>query len=256
LYRRRGLALDHLGRSSDDDFAHAEALGAMDGATWLQRGQLDAGRGRLDRALADFAAAVKAGADDPRAWYWQALIRLHQGDGAGYRAVCRDMLRRFEKSTEEDAPGWTAWTCCLGPDAGVSLLTVQVLENEARLRRRTGPSKELPRALPERTFLSPLAKAEPAVPYRRGKFEDVTKLPGPDAKERPHAVDLATYHLFRAMACCRLGRKEEARRLLDQAVKDVGAEKDLPWDRELEFRLLLREAKQELNKKAGPLGPS
>src|SRR5262249_10417997 len=69
---------------------------------------LDAARGglgwadlaRLPEASADFTEVVRRAPDEREAWCLYALLRVNDGDAAGYRRACAALLERQEKSDD------------------------------------------------------------------------------------------------------------------------------------------------------------
>src|SRR5262249_1429217 len=75
----------------------------------FRRGHAWAELGKWRKAQADLAAARDGGPHDVRCWYLGAVVHLAQGDRAGYRRLCRDMLARFGTDVDmnREAVFWT-----------------------------------------------------------------------------------------------------------------------------------------------------
>jgi tetratricopeptide (TPR) repeat protein/tRNA A-37 threonylcarbamoyl transferase component Bud32 len=104
-----------------------EALAHYDRAVELRPDSTPAlfGRGRfllrlglLEEAARDFERAFELRRpSDPSLWLFHALLRLHRGDAAGYRQVCRAMLDHFQEPAEPTLAQWMIRTCSLAPKA-------------------------------------------------------------------------------------------------------------------------------------------
>src|SRR5262249_8368826 len=89
---------------------------------WLDHARRGLVRAELDRwpeASADFAEVVRRAPDEREAWCLYALLRVNDGDTAGYRRACAALLERQEKNDDPRNAYLTAWTCVLSPDADV-----------------------------------------------------------------------------------------------------------------------------------------
>jgi tetratricopeptide (TPR) repeat protein len=210
-------------------------------AGWEARAEVLARLGQYDRAAADYARALALGEDGalpPGTAYRLALVRLAAGDAAGYREVCAAVLRRAAQSDELEA-GY-ALVLVLAPDApGVR----ENLRRAERMQAELGQAKAVPLPLPtwgwtegEGPFLVG------ALAYRAGPDHDrdavrllTEAVAAAKDKRHPSAA------LFLALAHHRLGDDREARRWLYRAEEWLAADPG-PWDRELEERLLFREA--------------
>jgi serine/threonine protein kinase/WD40 repeat protein/tetratricopeptide (TPR) repeat protein len=207
---------------------------------WVQRGWVYADMGQWDKAAADFAKATQCKQADEEAWYSRAMLQLRDGNQAGYREVCSDMLKRFDESA--------AWTCMLAPNSGAdpARLVDLVEKRLAKSSRDHGHITQLGAAL-----------------YRAGRFEDAIKrlTEATELTAHPYRTNMLHTYFFLAMAHERLGHNAEARRWLDkasQATEEVlkpSAEQSqkfsmaagaIPpnWARKLTLQLLRREAEQ------------
>src|SRR5262249_41746176 len=87
-----------------------------------------------ERAADDASQAVTLGADDQRAWYWQAVAQLRRGDGAGYSRTCASVRERFRKSEDPATLRAVLRTCLLGPGGaeGAGDWLVELARNAGR----------------------------------------------------------------------------------------------------------------------------
>lgn len=89
---RRGQALERLDGLQLERLPRGAELRVL-------RGELRAGRGRLDEAVSDFSAVLALSAAPPavveRALYGRGSCRSRLGDAAGARADLREVIRRF-----------------------------------------------------------------------------------------------------------------------------------------------------------------
>jgi WD40 repeat protein/predicted Zn-dependent protease len=189
---------------------------------------------KWNEAAADFSRAMDRGTSSADVWRQHALVRLAAGDADGYRKLCARLVRRHGDSTDAAVVRTVAWTCALSADAGVDLQPLlQWAESAAAAQPNSRP------------FLQTLA----ALLYRSGQFEAAVrrfeaaqKLPGEDG--RLHEL------LFLALAHQRLGHADEAKKRLEQAVREMEKPpRPLPWEQRLELTLLRREAQQLLGGK-------
>src|SRR5262249_40358964 len=123
----------------------------------LERGQLFARRGELDKAVADFDKAfARIKPADPLSWYQCALLRLERGDAAGYARLLADMQAHFAQTRSVDASIFLVRACTL-PSKTVG--------DTARLLQL---AKQIEKARPKDTaFLATSGLAH----YRGGEYE-------------------------------------------------------------------------------------
>jgi WD40 repeat protein/tetratricopeptide (TPR) repeat protein len=252
--RQRADAYLHLGER-ERALADGDALVARlpkDPASWDDRAEILARLGQHDRAAADFASSLALREDGwipPKTSYRLALVRLLAGKAAAYRDLCAAVQPLAARNDALDAD--SARVFLLGPDVpGVS----EVLAGAERARAQAILETAQP-LLPERLdWLLDWAAEDGtflvgALAYRAGPEHDHDAL-----RLLTDAVDLAgdkghpSAALFLALAHHRLGDDREARRWLYRAEEWMAADA-APWDRELEQRLLYREAEAALREK-------
>ena len=87
--------------------------------------------GRWDEAQAEIGRAAEL--DPGNQWYMfhASVLQLRAGDLAGYRRVCREMLKRFGDTRKPEVAERTAKTCLLAPDAVADLAPVLTLADRA-----------------------------------------------------------------------------------------------------------------------------
>jgi len=247
----RGLVYGHFGQyeKAIADYSRAIELKSQNPDIWKDRAECYAESGRWKEATADYARAVGVNKDAVNPWNSQALTCVQQGDGAGYRKLCTDMLEQFGSSKKPEAAYLTVWTCVLAADAVASwkaplqLAEKAVADNPKDYRALNRHGAALYRAGQYREALKRLTEAEAA--YR-------------PADEKLHAI--AYNWLFLAMAQQRLGHVEEAGKWYAKATQ--GIDREMPkrpegpvaspshWNRRLTLQLLRREVEELLSKNA------
>jgi serine/threonine-protein kinase len=213
---------------------------------WRARCNIFAHRRQWRLATAEYA---KLASLVNQAFSWsdqglQATALLGGGDTAGYRKACAAMLERFKDTQDAWAASGTAQTCTLAPDAVPHFAVPLRLARLAVERQAQTPA-----------FKQTLA----AVLYRAGELEEAIKqfqaAPPPG---NPPWYSMAHDRLYLAMANHRLGRHDQARRLLQKALTDVeqeikrDADNYFSWNRRLSLQLLRSEAEQLLAGHAQP----
>jgi WD40 repeat protein/tetratricopeptide (TPR) repeat protein/tRNA A-37 threonylcarbamoyl transferase component Bud32 len=219
----------------------SEALGHLDKLigqqpdNWLyhaRRGQVQGEMGHWKEASADFAEVVRRAPEEAEAWCLYAVLRLREGDRAGYRRACDALLKREEsaKDAKDRIAYLTAWTCVLSPDSGVKGDQLVELAKKAVEHVPGDPD-----------YLCTLGAAL----FRAG-----------DLPSAAHRLDEArTIHgrrtcarewLWLAMAHKRMGSAKEAREWLQKATTALAAPDaaSLPWIQRLQLELLRREAEE------------
>ena len=83
----------------------------------IARGRFHIARGQPERAVADFTRAIRIQPKNLGLRYCQALSLLAQGDQAGLRQACSDLLGRFGATADPQTANSVAWSCILGPDS-------------------------------------------------------------------------------------------------------------------------------------------
>jgi tetratricopeptide (TPR) repeat protein len=232
------------------DYGKAIELTPKDANAWTNRGQAFANLSQWDQAIADFSEAVKLDPENPYPWCARALARWERSDGAGYRQDCTAMLKRFGRSSSPQTAYFTVVCCTRVPDAVVDWTPL------ARWAEQTlaADAKDVDR-------LSALG----AVLYRAGRFEEAARRlhQAEDAFQKAPvpspAWSIAYTWLFLALTHERLGHAEQARQWLDKAVREIDhppaatAKVNRSWVRQQAFRLLRREAEQQI--RGSPGGP-
>ncbi len=203
---------------------------------WLYRRALAyAELGDRKRAAADFAAAIHAGIEEPRAWYYLALLQLSMDDTPGYKITLENFYQHFLGTSDTSALNLLSWANSLSP-------TGQPDRAVPFAFRCVDSSPEKP------TFRNTLGAAL----FRANRLtecveclERVVQSQGGDG--------LFSEWLFLAMANHRLGRQEQAKDWLDRADRWWGRIRgDLPpvertpplirWQDRLVFQLLHKES--------------
>jgi tetratricopeptide (TPR) repeat protein len=201
--------------------------------TRTRRGELAALASDWDTARSDHAKAAESGSDDVfGVWYPLALLDLRTGRGGDYRALCEDLLKRCEQTSDPGTAFWTIVTCKLAPDA---------VRDRARLVR-----------LAEKHLASDPGNAQAIgllgdVLYRAGEPRAAAEKLEAGIRGDPGS-GRNWRKLFLAMACHRLGRTAEAASNLREVEAWMGTKEfdQLPWTQRLDLELLRKEAEQRL----------
>jgi serine/threonine protein kinase/Flp pilus assembly protein TadD len=194
------------------------------------------------QAAAEFAKASELQPEAANFWTSQAIAHLAAGNVGAYRQTCAGMLKRFAQTENPKTASDVLEACALRQDA---LADTAVL---LPLGRVAAPSWH------KGTYVLGAAL------YRAGRYEEAVQCFEAEAKTfRPRVWDLA----FLAMAHCRLGHADEARRCLSAAISwmDEANAQELDeltgtrpawgnWDEPVLGALLVREA-EALLREAG-----
>jgi tetratricopeptide (TPR) repeat protein len=196
------------------------------------RGQANAAGGRWQEGAADFAKAQEGWMNLQLAG-WHAACLAGRGDWAGHRQACAALLR-FRGPLDPKADNDRAWYCVRfregAGDTTFPLWLAQTAEHRDPYSLNT-----LGAAL-----------------YRAGRFEDAIGKLEEAIQARRDEGDTSGW-LFLALAHQKIGHAQEARawltkaqQLLDQILKDAAV--PLPWDQQLELKLLRAEAEATIGK--------
>jgi tetratricopeptide (TPR) repeat protein/tRNA A-37 threonylcarbamoyl transferase component Bud32 len=247
---------------ADKAFTRAIELRPDHVQAWATRGEaLYVRLGLWDLAAADMARAFELQRPtSSHRWLWNALLRMHTQDVAGYRKVCEEMEKR---SGQHGVSNYLSW-------ALVRVRSLAPMEaDDARHVLETADAivNTVPDAAAARY-------AQAVASLRCGLYEQAIKWcrASLDCPRGGICPDL-NYPIL-AIAYAALGRTDEARQQLDLAersqdawiaqrcqpgaehwVLSLGSSGDWPvscWDW-LEFTIYLREARGVLN--VAPLGP-
>ncbi len=225
----RGDALSAQGRWERAEAAYALAARAQPLAHSVRDAlvRLHAQRGRLDRAAATFAEALRLMPDDTELRANLAVVLLASGDRAGWRSAIAALLDRFRGTIDAMTATRIAWACALGPDAAADP-AVPVRLAEAGLQGADDPSKA--------AYLNTLG----ATLYRAGRFDEAIRRLEEAIQERksPGPLDWA----FLALAHQRLGHRDLARFWLEKLRERAPSTDPAQFWEEWELRLLRSEA--------------
>ena len=197
-------------------------------SSWIGRSRFHIARRQLERAAADFAGAIQTQPENLRFRYFQVLLLLNQGDRAGLRQACSDLLARYGTVTNPFTANTVAWTCSLGPDL--------VADRETPVRLAEAALAAFPTAQ-KPIVMNTLGAAL----YRAGRFEESIHWLEEGIRKRGDE-SLPQDWAFLAMAHHQLGHRAEALRWLDRfRTYRANENPNAFWD-ELEIRVLRNEA--------------
>ena len=167
--------------------------------------QLCAHVGHFGQAMADYGKIVQVNPADPLNYMQSACAHLYQGDTAGYRDVCRRMLKRFGTSTDPPARDKVAKTCLLAPGATDDPAVVLQL---ARANVAAGGPQDL---------VALFQLCDGMAEYRSGEFQKAVEILEKSVASGLRVEPRATALSFEAMAKSRLHQDEQAKADLDRA---------------------------------------
>jgi tetratricopeptide (TPR) repeat protein len=222
-------------------------IGGFSALSCYETGMAFGNRGQWAEALADFRRAFELGGggrnetsapipDPSLAWLYRAVLEFELGDRDTYRAHCRRMVDRFERSTDAGELERTAKAGLLDPPPS--------WEEVARLRSLVRSAVE--RAGPDNQWLPWYLLALGLAEYRAGDSDAALKALDRCLAGAPGANLKIPGLSVQAMALARKGQSLAAQDRLDQA-KQLLAEQ-LPtmaapdWPDRLIARRLFREA--------------
>lgn len=165
---------------------------------------LNARESRWQEAAGDALQAYKYCPSDAGLYPELAALLVKTGNSAKYQLLCKTLITTGSNTVNFFVPDAIAKSCLFGPSAGVDLDAVNRLEDEA-LARGIGDTGALPY----------LQDCKALCEYRMGNFAEAVEwaekpLKAPVIYVHPHSY--ATL----AMADWQLGRKTEARAMLDK----------------------------------------
>ena len=238
-HHERGNALLSQGKLDEaiTEFRKAIALDPKHLAAHLNLANTCARLGRWDQALAAMDKAAELAPGDPWNPFRAAALHLHTGDLAGYRRVCRDMMKRFGDTKDPGVADLAAKTCLLLPDA------VADRDRVGKLADRTVTGD-----INNRWFLLTKALAENRAGRHAEAIQWLERF-APRA-ERGWPSEGSAFAVL-ALAQHQRGRREDALAALDQAERVVAAKLPDPadgrpfgdnWYDWLHCQVLLREA--------------
>lgn len=157
---------------------------------------------------------------------------LKQGDRAGLRHACSDLLARYGTTTNPNNANTAAWSCALGPEA--------VADREAPVRLAEAALAAFPPAQ-KPIVMNTLGAAL----YRAGRFEESLHWLEEGIRKRG-GESLPQDWAFLALAHHQLGHRAEALRWLEQFRSYQPIENPNAFWNEMEIRLLRSEAESVL----------
>jgi WD40 repeat protein/serine/threonine protein kinase/Flp pilus assembly protein TadD len=249
LWNLRGNAHGRLGQWNESlaDHAKAAELKPESAAYWTSKGFAFAQLGQPDKAAAAFEHATTLKPDYALAWYYLAVLKLQEGDRAGYRKVCAKMLERFEPSGTVLDAYWIAWTCALAPDSVADW---------------TKPLRWVEKGHANGAKNYDMSLLLGVVHYRAGRLKEAAEhFAEAEAafKPTPGTRTPIVYNwFFQAMTHHQLARPTEAANWLKKAVQPGNgpppARAENPaanvWNRRVTLDLLRREAEELVGKKS------
>ncbi len=216
---------------------HLDKLVEREPDNWLyraRRGQLQGELGHWKEARADFAEVGRRAPEEAEARCLYAVLCLREGDLAGYRRACTDILRQYEtaEKAKDRIAYLTAWTCVLSADCGVTKERVVELAKKAVEREPGDPD-----------YLCTLGAAL----FRAGDFPSAAQQLN-EARTRHGHWPCPREWLWLSLVCQRRGSTKEARQWLAKATAALAAPDaaTLPWIQRLQLDLLFREAERML----------
>jgi WD40 repeat protein/serine/threonine protein kinase len=232
LARCRGLM--ERGQWDEAETAFDEVVRARpyNASSWIRRSGFHIVRGQFERAAVDFAGAIQVQPENLRFRCCQVLLLLNQGDRAGLRQACSDLLARYGTVTNPDTANTVAWSCVLGPDV---VADPETLVRLAEAALTAFPTAQKP------IVMNTLGAAL----YRAGRFEESIHWLEEGIRKRG-GESLPQDWAFLALAHHRLDHRAEALRWLDRFRTYRANESPNAFWNELEIRVLRNEAESLL----------
>jgi tetratricopeptide (TPR) repeat protein len=226
----RGDAWKERGLWDKAEAAYAEAAHArpLHSSIWRALARYHLERGRLDRAAATLAEAVRLIPDDPELRLDLGRSLLWSGDKAGWRKSNAALLNYFGGTINPLTANEVAWACVLGPEVNA--------DAEAPVRLAEAAVKGA-----DESLKADALRTLGAALYRAGRFDKAIRRLEEGIQLRAGASAPSDLP-FMAMAHHRLSHHDEAHRWLDRLQNlQPSADPNKFWD-ELEIRLLRSEA--------------
>ena len=183
-------------------------------------------------AIRSKSSASQARAEDLLDWFYLAEALVAAGDGAGYQAMCAEMLPRFQAGMDAITAQTLLIICSFAPGSGVS-------EADIRALIETSQSAESPHTKAWNWIARGMAE------YRAGQYRTAAEFLEKTADAR-WLSRTALHHVLLAMTYQRQNRTGEAHARLELARTAVAAgwpRRNLEiWADEFAAWLLLQEA--------------
>ena len=140
-------------------------------------------------------------------WFWRAILLAQTGGMEQYRSHCRDMLKRFEGTTDRPTADRIARACLFVANSGVDIAI---------------PAQLADRAVSggEHRWMVHFQITKGLAEYRSGRYEGALgwlRRSADATRGTPLGHAFVEAALGMGMAQCRLGQLEEARRYLAEA---------------------------------------
>ena len=170
---------------------------------WLFRGRIRLKQGRPSEAATDIRRALQLEPKNLDALRWQALLCLAVDDHAGYRHACADLQNALSNNSDPSWARYLAYACTLAPDA---------LADWKPLLQRTE------KLAAKYTFADSPNSCLGRVLLRAGRHQEAIEHLRRVLERRPKNVLFREEELLLALAYHHLGKHDEARRWLTEAV--------------------------------------
>jgi tetratricopeptide (TPR) repeat protein len=206
---------------------------SLDGLHLAWRAMAQEAQSEQQSANSDWNRAFEQGLGDVKAHAFLALARLQQGDLAGYRRVCEQLVERLGTTADENACFRIAWTCAVGPQAIQDLaVPFQLASNIVEQNPKNA------------AYLCTAG----ALLYRMDRYEEAAERlrQSIDAFAGDYSNQLSAFYpqYFLAMTLWRIDRQTESRELLAeiQMRYDDAINLARPWNRRAALEVLSHEA--------------
>jgi tetratricopeptide (TPR) repeat protein len=238
LFQRRGEAFLALWQPERAiaDFTEAIKMDRKSGICWAARGEAHAMLGLWNEAGDDLDRALAIDPGNIIDWDHRLLVHLASGQIDAYRKMVAKMVNRFGQDADPETAHYLGMACIRIPGT-VDEVTLLRLASAAVDRKVTPVART-----PDQRFLLGAAL------YRSNHL--AAALEELQAAERARAQPSDLDALFTALACGRLGKKNEGRATLGRAIElidEAERGKTMPWQQRI-TRLALRREAEELVK--------
>ena len=187
--------------AAEASFRHAIEVAPNAAAAHLSLAQIYIQTNKLTEATVEYQLAVRLAPNQDHS-YELALLLLSTGQIDGYRQLCQEMLDRNLLTENLDIALGIGVCCKLAPAAVTDYAPVLTLFKKA-LEKNPG----------HRHILAHLLLRSGQTTAAVKMLEEIVAL------NKPESIDFPFNRLFLSMAKCRLGRRDEARKLLSETVQ-------------------------------------
>jgi hypothetical protein len=187
------------------------------------RGSAHARLGHLPEALADYTKAIRHDASDHSRCMEGGSLLAYLGEKEAFAAHCRAVLERFDANPDRIYAGRTTRLMAsvptefsgVDPERLVKLADRAIAGGTAMTTHRSGPIKDYDR------FMAPFEIAKGMAEYRAGRFGPAAQWLRKGREDIDDVRLIALGDLYLAMACHRLGQREQGADVLTRVIHEM-----------------------------------